>query len=68
MFDTSYCSVMKLGPPEISIDGLNELVAFLATLRKTRRKTHRPALRKGGERRCASEKAKYKTSFRWRYM
>ena len=28
---------MKLGPPEISIDGLNELAAFLVTLRKTRR-------------------------------
>src|ERR1700684_4365527 len=38
IFDASYCSVMKVGPPEISVDGLNELAAFLATLRKTRRK------------------------------
>jgi hypothetical protein len=38
MFDASYCSGMKLGAPEISLDGLNELAALLATLRKTRQK------------------------------
>src|SRR3569833_2240232 len=38
MFDASYCSGMKLGPPEISIHGLNDLAAFLVTLRKTRPK------------------------------
>jgi hypothetical protein len=38
MFDASYCSGMELGPPEIGIHGLNELAAFLVTLRKTRRK------------------------------
>jgi hypothetical protein len=38
MFDASYCSHMKLGSPEISVDGLNKLAAFLVTLRKTRSK------------------------------
>jgi hypothetical protein len=27
MFDESYCAVMAMGPPEISIEGLNELAA-----------------------------------------
>jgi len=38
MFDASYCSGMTLGSPEISVDGLNKLAAFLVTLRKTRSK------------------------------
>ena len=32
MFDEGYCVGMTLGPPEISIDGLNELAAVLALL------------------------------------
>jgi len=32
MFDENYCSSMTLGQPELSIDGLNELVSVLALL------------------------------------
>lgn len=31
MFDESYCAGMTLGPPEISIEGLNELASVLAS-------------------------------------
>lgn len=36
MFDASYCVRMRLGPPEVSIEGLNQLAAVLAELGKTR--------------------------------
>ncbi|CCM79673.1 conserved hypothetical protein [Rhizobium mesoamericanum STM3625] len=36
MFDESYCGGMRLGPPEISIYGLNELAAALASFGATR--------------------------------
>ena len=36
MFDESYCSGMRLGSPEISIDGLNELGAALASFGEAR--------------------------------
>jgi hypothetical protein len=32
MFDESYCVGMTLGPPEISIEGLNELAGVLTRL------------------------------------
>jgi hypothetical protein len=32
MFDESYCASMALGPPQISIDGLNELAVVLKIL------------------------------------
>jgi len=32
MFDAGYCASMTLGPPEISIEGLNELAAVLEAL------------------------------------
>jgi hypothetical protein len=35
MFDESYCGGMRLGSPEISIDGLNELAAALASFGAT---------------------------------
>jgi hypothetical protein len=35
MLDESYCADMALGPPTISIEGLNELVEVLASLRET---------------------------------
>ena len=35
MFDESCCVGMTLGPPEISIEGLNELATVLASLGKT---------------------------------
>ena len=38
MFDADYCSGMTLGPPEISIDGLNELGAVLASLGANRKR------------------------------
>jgi hypothetical protein len=31
MFDETYCAGMSLGPPEVGIEALNELVAVLAT-------------------------------------
>ncbi len=34
MFDASYCVGMKLGSPEVSIEGLNQLAAVLAELGK----------------------------------
>ncbi|WP_223844052.1 MULTISPECIES: hypothetical protein [Rhizobium] len=37
MFDQSYCSTMALGLPEISIAGLNELAAALASFGATRK-------------------------------
>lgn len=37
MFDASYCGGMRLGPPEISIEGLNELAEILAALSQTSR-------------------------------
>jgi len=37
MFDESYCSGMSLGLPEISIAGLNELAAALASFGATRK-------------------------------
>jgi hypothetical protein len=36
MFDGSYCGDMTLGPPEISIEGLNELANVLASLSANR--------------------------------
>jgi hypothetical protein len=35
MLDERYCAGMALGPPTISIEGLNELVEVLASLRET---------------------------------
>jgi len=32
MFDESYCAGMALGPPQVSIDGLNELAVVLKLL------------------------------------
>ena len=32
MFDASYCAGMALGPPQVSIDGLNELAVLLKLL------------------------------------
>jgi hypothetical protein len=38
MFDESYCASMALGPPEISIEGLNELASVLALFSATRKR------------------------------
>ena len=38
MFDESYCAGMTLGLPEISIEGLNELAAVLASLGANRQR------------------------------
>ena len=35
MLDESYCSAMALGPPTVSVAGLNELFEVLASLRET---------------------------------
>jgi hypothetical protein len=37
MLDESYCASMALGPPEISIEGLNELAGVLALFSATRK-------------------------------
>jgi hypothetical protein len=41
MFDASYCASMTLGPPEISIEGLNKLSSVLTALGKPRRQDAR---------------------------
>ncbi|RWK55681.1 MAG: hypothetical protein EOR76_36715 [Mesorhizobium sp.] len=38
MFDAGYCSGMTLGLPEISLEGLNELTAVLASLGANRKR------------------------------
>ena len=38
MFDESYCAGMTLGPPEISIEGLNELASVLALFGANRKR------------------------------
>jgi hypothetical protein len=35
MFDESYCAGMALGPPQVSIDGLNELAVVLKLIGTT---------------------------------
>jgi len=39
MFDESYCVGIKLGPPEISIEGLNELAGVLAAFGTNRKQS-----------------------------
>jgi hypothetical protein len=38
MFDESYCAGMTLGPPEINIEGLNELASILASFEANRKR------------------------------
>jgi len=38
MFDAGYCGRMILGTPEVSVQGLDQLAALLATLVKTRKR------------------------------
>jgi len=38
MFDEGYCAGMTLGQPEISIEGLNEFAAVLASLGTNRKR------------------------------
>ncbi len=39
MFDKRYCVGMALGPPEISIEGLNELAGVLAAFGTNRKRS-----------------------------
>ena len=39
MFDESYCAGMALGPPEVNIEGLNELACVLAALGANRKRS-----------------------------
>ena len=39
MFDQSYCAGMTLGPPEISLEGLNELAGVLTALGTNRKRS-----------------------------
>ena len=39
MFDESYCAGMALGPPEVSIEGLNELAGVLTALGTNRKRS-----------------------------
>jgi hypothetical protein len=41
MFDESYCARMSLGPPQVSVETLNELVAVLAAGRKSAKRGSR---------------------------
>jgi hypothetical protein len=50
MFDETYCARTTQGPPEISIEGMNELSAVLASLAKNRKG--------GGRSRPSEEEAK----------
>jgi len=44
LFDESYCSGMRLGPPEISIHGLSELAAALASFGPLAKEAQDPVL------------------------
>jgi len=55
MFDASYCVGMRLGPPEVSIEGLNQLAAVLAELGKTRDQDPRSRFSKKKEKGHAPE-------------
>src|SRR6516225_5494211 len=59
MFDESYCAGMALGPPEVSIEGLNELAGVLAALGTNRKRSaqSRPSNKKekGGAERPESK-------------
>src|SRR5258708_2011024 len=53
MFDEGYCAGMTLGLPEISIEGLNEFAAVLASLGTNRKRGAQPGPSKQKEQGCA---------------
>jgi hypothetical protein len=59
MFDESYCAGMALGPPEVSIEGLNELAGVLTALGTNRKRSaqSRPSNKKekGGAKKPVSK-------------
>ena len=61
MFDEGYCASMALGPPEISIEGLNELAGVLASFGANRKRGARSRSSKTKENGSA-EKAASKSS------
>jgi hypothetical protein len=54
MFDQGYCAGMTLGPPEISIEGLNELAAVLALFDRDRNRGAQSRPSQPGEGRCGT--------------
>lgn len=56
MLDTSFCTGMAEGPPQVSIEGLNELATLLASLGKTRKRRAASSPSNRKERRRAEKK------------
>ena len=55
MFDEGYCAGMTLGPPEISIEGLNEFSDVLALLRTNRKPGAKSRPSRQKEKGCAEK-------------
>ena len=49
MFDQGYCAGMTLGPPEISIEGLNELAVVLDLFDGAQSRPSKPREKDGAE-------------------
>jgi hypothetical protein len=66
MFDEGYCAGMTLGRPEISIEGLNEFAAVLASLGTNRKRGAQSSPSKQKEKGCAEEPLSQSSSARSR--
>jgi hypothetical protein len=66
MFDEGYCAGMTLGRPEISIEGLNEFAAVLASLGTNRKRGAQSSPSKQKEKGCAEEPLSQSSSDRSR--
>ena len=66
MFDEGYCAGMTLGVPEISIEGLNEFAAVLASLGTNRKRGAQSSPSKQKEKGCAEEPLSQSSSARSR--
>src|SRR6266851_1810310 len=66
MFDEGYCAGMTLGSPEISIEGLNEFAAVLASYGTNRKRGAQSSPSKQKEKGCAEETSSQSSSARSR--
>ena len=66
MFDEGYCAGMTLGSPEISIEGLNEFAAVLASHATNRKRRAQSSPSKKKEKGCAEEASSQSRSARSR--
>jgi hypothetical protein len=66
MFDEGYCAGMTLGSPEISIEGLNEFAAVLASHGTNRKRGAQSSPSKQKEKGCAEETSSQSSSARSR--